>query len=64
MGEIFCFNIRQIDFTGGAQQSLSVMGMGVREKSKRGLSARVGKPEGILATNIVHAGEGEINTSY
>ena len=40
------------------------MEMGVRDKSKRGLSARVGEPEGILATDIVHAGEGEINTSY
>ena len=64
MGEIFCFNIRQIDFTRGTQQPLSVMGMEVRKKSKRGSSARVEEPEGVLATDIVHAGEGEINTSY
>ena len=36
MGEIFCFDIRQIDFTRGTQQPLSVMGMGVREKVNEG----------------------------
>ena len=33
-------------------------------KSKWGASARMKEPESILAMNIVHTGEGEINTSY
>ena len=34
MSETFCLDIRQIDFTGGAQQPLSVVGIGERKKSK------------------------------
>ena len=36
MGETFCLDIRQIDFTGGAQQPLSVVGMGERNKVNEG----------------------------
>ena len=36
MGEIFCLDFRQIDFTGGAQQPLLVVGMREREKANEG----------------------------
>ena len=62
-GVTFCLEMRQVDFTGGAQQPLTVVGIGNREKSEQGLSARVGELEGILAMDIVHAEEGEINPS-
>ena len=37
-----------MDFTGGAQQPLLVVGMGEREKSEQGVLARMEEPEGVM----------------
>ena len=44
-GVTFRFDIRQIDFTGGAQQPLTVLGIRGGEKIKQGSSVRVGEPD-------------------
>ena len=62
MGVTCCLEMRQMDFTGGTQQPLTVVGMGEREKQMRA----IGQSEGtgyILAMDSVHAEEGKINPS-